>query len=198
MRPSRRARPGPLGVIILVLLTSAVIRAEGIDLAGAQEKVAASIDSATGGARSPQGRAPGCQPPPDVEALIKAVKNRQKNLDERERRLADRLQALKVAEMKLEENRTALIAAEKKLAATLAIADKAAEKDVARLTAVYENMKPRNAARLFEAMAPEFAAGFLGRMRPDAAARVMSNIAPEKGYEISLILAGRNARAPRK
>ncbi len=194
------ARPGPLAVIILVFVTSAIIRAEGIDLAGASEKVASALDQATGArnAAQTQDRAPACQRSPDVEALIDAVRKRQQNLDEREARLADRLQALRVAEKKLKENRDALIAAENKLAATLTISDKAAEKDLARLTTVYENMKPRNAARLFEAMAPQFAAGFLGRMRPDAAARVMSNIAPEKGYEISLILAGRNARAPRK
>ena len=78
----------------------------------------------------------------------------------------------------------------------LAVAEKAAEGDLSRLTSVYEAMKPKDAAALFEAMEPEFAAGFLGRMRPDAAAGIMTGLSPETAYMISVVLAGRNARAP--
>ena len=48
-----------------------------------------------------------------------------------------------------------------------------------------------------KAMEPDFAAGFLGRMRPDAAAAVMAGLTPETAYSISVILAGRNATAPK-
>jgi flagellar motility protein MotE (MotC chaperone) len=82
------------------------------------------------------------------------------------------------------------------LRAVLAIADGAAEGDLARLTAVYESMKPKDAAPLFEKMAPEFAAGFLGRMRPEAAGAILSGLPPDMAYSISAILAGRNATAP--
>ena len=93
---------------------------------------------------------------------------------------------------------TALTDAEEKLAATLAQTDHAADKDVARLVAVYERMKPKDAAPLFEEMAPEFAAGFLARMRPEAAAAVMAGLAPPRAYAISVLLAGRNAKAPKE
>ncbi len=46
-------------------------------------------------------------------------------------------------------------------------------------------------------MAPEFAAGFLGRMRPDAAAAVLAGLKPDKAYSISVMIAGRNATAPK-
>ena len=42
------------------------------------------------------------------------------------------------------------------------MADKAAERDIARMTTVYENMKPAEAARIFERMDVKFAAGLLG------------------------------------
>ena len=45
-------------------------------------------------------------------------------------------------------------------------------------------------------MTPEFAAGFIGRMRADAAAAIMAGLSPQAAYTISVILAGRNARAP--
>jgi flagellar motility protein MotE (MotC chaperone) len=80
---------------------------------------------------------------------------------------------------------------------TLAIADGAAEKDLAKLTAVYEAMRPADAAALFQTMAPEFAAGFLGRMRPEIAAAVLAGMNPGKAYSISVLIAGRNATAPK-
>ena len=89
-------------------------------------------------------------------------------------------------------------AVEAKLSATLSVADGAAEKDLARLTAVYEAMKPKDASALFETMAPEFAAGFLGRMRPEAAALVMTGLSPKAAYGISVLLAGRNALVPKE
>jgi flagellar motility protein MotE (MotC chaperone) len=58
-------------------------------------------------------------------------------------------------------------------------------------------MKPKDAAALFETMEPEFAAGFIARMLPDSAAKVMSGLDPKVAYTISVILAGRNASAPK-
>lgn len=130
-------------------------------------------------------------------AVLEAIRRQRADLEARELRLADRIQALKVAELQLSENTRVLIEAEKRLAQTLTIADKAAEEDLARLTTVYENMKPKQAAKLFSEMAPEFAAGFLARMEAAPAALLMANLDPAHAYTISLILAGRNARAPR-
>jgi len=144
------------------------------------------------------GRGQVCEAPPDTAQLLAAIQARQGQLDSREAQIEKRLQALAEAERRMRENTAALVAAEQKLAATLAIADQAAEADLTRLTAVYENMKARNAARVFAAMAPEFAAGFLARMRADAAADILSNMEPDAAYAISLIVAGRNARAPRE
>ncbi|MEP4475030.1 MAG: hypothetical protein ABJ024_08265, partial [Lentilitoribacter sp.] len=78
----------------------------------------------------------------------------------------------------------------------MALANTAAEDDLVRLTAVYENMKPKDASALFEQMEPGFAAGFLGRMRADAAAGILSGLSPQVAYSISVILAGRNADIP--
>ena len=89
-----------------------------------------------------------------------------------------------------------LVEAEAALRETLSLADGAVEKDIARLTVVYETMKPKEAAALFEEMAPEFAAGFLARMRPEAAAQIMTGLSAEVAYTISVLMAGRNAQAP--
>jgi flagellar motility protein MotE (MotC chaperone) len=105
--------------------------------------------------------------------------------------------ALDLAEAAITARLADLATAEADLKATLSLADGAAENDLARLTAVYESMKPADAAALFTAMAPEFAAGFLGRMRPETAAAVLSGMAPETAYSISALIAGRNALVPK-
>lgn len=137
-----------------------------------------------------------CTTPDDIAAVLAALDAREHRVAARESALADRLQALSVAEAQTQLNLDALTEAENRLAATMARASTAAEKDLERLTSVYENMKPKEAAPVFAAMDPKFAAGFLGRMRPDVAASIMAGLEPETAYAISALLAGRNANAP--
>ncbi len=138
-----------------------------------------------------------CDPAPDVAAMLTAFRDREDRLKQREAQMQDRMQALAVADREIERKLAALSQAEDDLRATLALADTAAEDDLSRLTAVYESMKPKDAAALFEQMDPDFAAGFLGRMQPAAAAGVMAGLTPETAYTVSVILAGRNANVPK-
>ncbi len=139
-----------------------------------------------------------CQSDADTTAMLTAFQDRESRLMAREGQLTDRLQALHVAEAQITERLASLTAAETALSATLATAATASDDDIGQLTAVYENMKPKDAAALFAEMAPEFAAGFLSRMRPDAAAALMSGLDPANAYAISVVLAGRNASVPRE
>ncbi|MCF6315013.1 MAG: hypothetical protein L3J30_01720 [Marinosulfonomonas sp.] len=132
----------------------------------------------------------------EIGALLTAIKQRESRIEQQETAFANRMQALAVAEVGMKRNLTALIEAEQKLKSTMASANTAAEDDLARLTSVYENMKAKDAAALFEEMDPQFSAGFLGRMRPDSAAAIFAGLTPAKAYSISVILAGRNANVP--
>lgn len=132
----------------------------------------------------------------DIAAVLALLRDREAKLAEKESALEERAQALAVAETQVRKNLDALAQAEADLERMIALSSSAAEDDLARLTTVYENMKPKQAALVFTEMAPEFAAGFLGRMRADAAAAIMAAISPEKAYAISVLLASRNASAP--
>ncbi|MEJ6403206.1 MotE family protein [Yoonia sp. 2307UL14-13] len=129
-------------------------------------------------------------------ALLAALQEREARVAEREMQLQDRMQALELAENEIAGKLAELVAAEQTLSATISQAERAAATDLDRLTRVYENMKPREAAALFAEMPPEFAAGFLGLMRPDAAAAIMTQLPPEKAFSFSVVLAGRNANTP--
>ena len=133
----------------------------------------------------------------EIKGLIAALTAREARLAERERQLEMRMQALSIADAEIEKRLKTLSETEQSLRATLSIADEASEKDLLRLTTVYESMKPKDAAVLFEEMEPNFAAGFLGRMRPDVAAQIMAGLSPAVAYSISVILAGRNATVPK-
>ncbi len=137
-----------------------------------------------------------CQSEEDITRVLTLLDARENKLKKREADLENRLQALAVAETQVKQNMAALVEAENALKSTMALADGAAEKDLTRLTEVYENMKPKQAIPLFAQMDPQFAAGFLGRMRSDIAAQILAGLKPEKSYAISVILASRNARVP--
>ena len=137
-----------------------------------------------------------CESSEGLGELLTSLRMREARVEEQEAALADKTSALAKAEVGVRRNLAALIKAEQNLKATMALANSAAEDDLSRLTSVYENMKAKDAAKLFEEMDSQFSAGFLGRMRPDAAAAIFAGLTPAKAYSISVILAGRNAEVP--
>jgi len=187
-------KPSPIFLILLCFLMSGMIRIWDTGAAIAEEIAATSEEQEA--ATHQMSDAASCPPQLDSEELLKAIRERQAQLDIAEERINTREQLLRVSKIKIDEQLGSLERAEEQLAATLALADQAAENDVQRLTAVYENMKPKEAAEIFETMDINFAAGFLMRMRPDAAAGIMTNLNSEAAYSISVVMAGRNVGAP--
>lgn len=187
---TRRGR-GALWIIALLLFSSGVFRLmNGTGFALARGVADFSLP------HDVQSNPLACEPAPDIANVLSALQERSQALTTKEGALADRSAALALAGTEIDKKMAALVEVEARLSATLALADQAAETDIGRLTAVYDSMKPKEAAALFQEMAPEFAAGFLGRMRPDAAAAVMAGLSPQAAYTISVMLAGRNANVP--
>ncbi len=183
----RRGGRGTLVILALLFASSGAMRmgaGVGVAMASGPDTAASATEPLN------------CPEPPI--ALVAALTAREDHVLAQEATLADRMAALALAESAMQARMTEMVAVEAKLSETLALADGAAEDDLARLTAVYEAMKPKDAAALFETMAPEFAAGFLGRMRADAAAAVMTGLSPKAAYGISVLLAGRNALVPKE
>ena len=130
--------------------------------------------------------------------LVQAVAQRDEALVRREAQVALREQDIRVAREAVERSLAELGEAREALEARMIASAGASEEDLGRLTAIYEGMKPKDAAALFEAMDPEFAAGFLARMAPDAASAVFSRMPPLTAYAVSANIAGRNAGAARE
>ncbi len=187
----QRPRGGVLTVISLLMIGSAIIRigleagpavARGTDPALAEQIKSERIETSAA----------------DLQVLLAELLRREVELNQRESTIVDREHALDIADQAIEARLAMLQEAEESLRETVAIAETAAESDLTQLTDVYQSMKPKNAAALFETMDAVFAAGFLSRMPPEAAANVMAGLSPEAAYGISVIMAGRNARAPQE
>lgn len=183
------ARPGRGALLVLPLL----LMASGALRLG--DSVGHAFASVGEGAKA--GAAPLVCPEPPL-ALAHALSEREARVTAGEAALKERMAAMDLANQVIDQRIAALEQAEADLRKTVEIADGAAEGDLAQLTAVYQSMKPKEAAALFEKMDPKFAAGFLGRMKPEAAAAILSGMPADAGYTISVLLAGRNALAPRE
>ena len=194
-RPRRRGK-GTLHVIGGLLLLSGIVRAMDTGQAWAESRADHATDAnpPVEVAAEPETAPPGALG--DNPALLEAFRQREARIAEREKQMEDRMQALQLAEREASERVAALTAAEDSLKSTIALADVAAETDIQKLVAVYQNMKPKEAAALFSQMTPDFAAGFLGLMDPAIAAQIMAQVSPETAYSISVVLAGRNAGVP--
>jgi len=136
------------------------------------------------------GQHPECDP-----RLLRAMGERGRQLDAWSSDLAGRARMLEVIEARVSEQLQAMQAEREALETTLARVDQEAEAEIARLVEIYENMKPKEAARIFAAMPAEVAAGFVRRMAEKKSALVMGNLDAKHAYAITLALA--NTRVPR-
>lgn len=185
MSRRRKSGRGALAIVAVILASSGALRlGSGVGRALAEASSAPPVTATEA-----------CSPPP--LALAEALTAREEKLKAEETAYALRVAALDLADQAITKRMAELSSAEEEMKKTLSIADGAAENDLAKLTAVYEAMKPADAAGLFNRMDPEFAAGFLGRMNPQAAAAVLSGMNDDAAYSISVLIAGRNARAPK-
>jgi flagellar motility protein MotE (MotC chaperone) len=121
--------------------------------------------------------------------LLQAIRERRRQLDVREAGLAERRRMLEVIERRASELLRELQETRDTLEATLATADKEAAAQLTRLVTIYEGMKPKEAARIFEAMPAEVAAGFVRRMREAKSALIMAHLDANHAYAITLSIA---------
>lgn len=99
-----------------------------------------------------------------VDRALADLDRRKQEIAAAEERIRTRLQSLKTAKAALGDARGA------RQAGTTAGID--------RLIAVYDAMKPAEAATIIAALPPDFAAEILARIQPEASARIIASIEP--------------------
>ncbi|WP_424929309.1 MotE family protein [Amaricoccus tamworthensis] len=184
-------RAGAVAIIAFCFLGSGAMRLTEHGSAFA-EGISEALEARNNAHAAPEA----AEPVEEADVLLSAIRDREKQLETEADNLSTRAQELSVAEKKLEEQLTAFRKAQEQLENTLAMADGAAERDIAQMTTVYEAMKPEEAARIFERMEISFAAGIMSRMRPEITADVLTAMEPDTAYAVTLTIASRNSGVP--
>ena len=137
---------------------------------------------------------------PDSEALcltgdvLAVLQTDKAKIAERMAAVEVREKALATLEAKLSEQMELIDAANDKMEAQLGEMKSVANEDITHLVKMYQTMKPKQAAAIFESMDAAFAAGFLREMNGERAGLIMANMDSRKSYSISAIMASKNAR----
>lgn len=133
----------------------------------------------------------------DDEHFLK-LQSRKVELDQREEELKRKEIAIQEKEVALEKRLKELEEMRGKISAILEERTKTDEKKIETLVQVYTNMKPPQAAKVFETLDEDLAVELLGRMKKKSAADIMNLLKPEKAQLFSERIAGYRLPASNK
>jgi flagellar motility protein MotE (MotC chaperone) len=142
-------------------------------------------------AQAKEGQDPLLMSPAEVEVL-QNLSNRRTELDKQAAELRQREVVMQAAEKRIDEKIAKLQALQKSIDTT---AQKQSEEDDARiksLVGIYERMKPRDAARIFEQLDMPVLISVLEHMREMKAAPILASMDPAKAKAVTLALAERH------
>ncbi len=131
---------------------------------------------------------------PAERALAERLGERRDEIDARARELDLREKLLETAERKLDGRVNELKAIEEKLDAKRDEKDNAEAQGLRKLVIMYENMKPRDAARVFDRLPSDVLVPVVLQMNPRKMAEVLASMTPEAAEKLTVSLAQR-ARA---
>lgn len=126
-------------------------------------------------------------------ALLRRLSERRKTLDKRSEELKLRENLLKAAETKIEKRIRDLKALEAKFESKYGKQMKENQENFQKLVSLYEKMKPKSAAKIFNKMNVQVLAGMAGQMKPQKMAAVMGKMEVDAAKRLTLELARREA-----
>jgi flagellar motility protein MotE (MotC chaperone) len=121
--------------------------------------------------------------------VLQDLAKRRDEIETRSRELDMRENVLAAAAKKIDGRIAELKTLESKIQGLLQQRDEQNEKNLKSLVKVYENMKPQDAARIFEKLDMPILLDVAGRMREAKLAQVLANMNPDKARSITTELA---------
>lgn len=120
----------------------------------------------------------GCLDVPEAVVLADTLKDRALRVDRYMQELERKKAEIAFAEKQLTEKLVELRKLKQQRAQHGAGQRQAQSEDIARLIAVYDQMKPEQAAMVLSNLPPDFAAQILARVQPETGARIMASVEP--------------------
>jgi flagellar motility protein MotE (MotC chaperone) len=133
---------------------------------------------------------------PAERALVDRLGERREQIDARQRELDLREKLLETAERKLDGRVGELKAVEDKIDAQKDEKEGSEAQGLKKLVVMYENMKPKDAARVFDRLPQDVLVPMVLAMNPRKMSEVMASMSPESAEKLTVALASR-AKAAR-
>lgn len=124
--------------------------------------------------------------------LLQALAERREQIEARAAEVEQRAALLSAAESRIEEKIGRLEGLQKQIEALLVQYDDQEEKQLQSLVKIYEAMKPKDAARIFEELEMDVLLSVIERMKERKSAPVLAEMKAERAQEITLELATRH------
>lgn len=139
----------------------------------------------------PQPLSPGKINSPAERALLGRLQDRRETLDSRNKELDMRESLIKAAEKRLEAKVGELKDIETRIKTATDARDKEEKERLKGLVAMYENMKPKDAARIFDRLDLRVLVDLSTAMKPITMSAVLAQMAPEAAERLTVELASR-------
>lgn len=123
--------------------------------------------------------------------LLQSLSERREEIEQRGRALEQREVLLKAAESRIDEKVAELEALRKSIEGLLEEHDEETEAQMKSLVKIYEAMKPKDAARIFEQLDLTVLLDVIERMKERKTAPILAKMDPERAKNITLELAQR-------
>jgi flagellar motility protein MotE (MotC chaperone) len=125
--------------------------------------------------------------------ILQNLSERRKQIEKRESEAAMRAGLLKATEARIDAKITKLRKIQDVIEKLLVKHNKQTDSRMKRLVKIYENMKPKDAARIFEQMDMAILLDVMERMREVKAAPIMAHMSPVKAKTVTTAMAQRRA-----
>lgn len=123
--------------------------------------------------------------------LLQSLSQRREELEQRARDIDEREVLLKAAEQRIEQRIDELGRLQGSIEALLVEYDEQTEAQIQSLVKIYESMKPKDAARIFEELDMDVLLDVVGRMKERKTAPILAKMNPERAKTVTLELAQR-------
>lgn len=140
----------------------------------------------------PPGLMEGCGDVPEAVALATELRDRGLRVERYLETLADRERELQVAEASLRARLTELKAAKASVRSGSTHSQTRLQSDIDRLVAVYDQMKPVDAAAVLTSLPADFAAEILMRVDPGAGAKIIAAVEPKQAALLTTHMGARS------
>lgn len=123
--------------------------------------------------------------------LLQSLAERRRELEERERTLVQREGLLAAAEHRIEKKISELNGIKSEIEGLIKKYDEQEEQQLSSLVKIYETMKPKDAARIFDELDMDILLQVIQRMKASKTAPVLAKMTPERAKEVTARIAER-------